>query len=447
MQERGRPMVIRTLISAAVFAVNLNFNINLEGLTGESFVPLFRNKARHLHMYGSAGSGKSHFAARKLLVRVVDGMKRGLVHRFYCLCKTEPEVRRSVFTLLSDLRNGFGDLDRIMQPLGSMLSFRFINDATIHCMGLDKPEKLKSVESPTGFWLEEADRFTRIDRQQINLRMRGDIGTFKQTMYTYNPTSVACSLYKDLHKPLGNAYTGWGTTGHGNRYFHHSTWRDNPYLDEEYIAELAELREVDPDYWNVYSEGLWGSRRHLIYAGAYRVCDESEWPDTYDDRVYGLDFGFNNPSALMEVRFVDDVPFIREVIYERKLTNTQLITLMDEREVDKSDTIWADSAEPARIEEINEAGYDCRGATNAKKPNAVKARIDFVRRAGMVVHPDCSDFQDELETYKWKLNKEEEPLDEPVKFMDHGCNAVEYAIYEHTLEAGVRPGLFAVPVR
>ena len=430
------------LLLVSISTMDLNLNIDLPALANERFVPLFTNQSRHLHLYGSAGSSKSHFAARKLLVRTLEGFKSGIRHRFVCLCKTEPEVRRSVFTLLADLRNGFDGLDKLMTPLGSMLAFKFINGATIQCTGLDKPEKLKSIEQPTGFWLEEATRFTREDRSQVNLRMRGNLGTYKQTMYTYNPDTVACALYKDHHKELENCYTGYGAGKDNNRYFHHSTWKDNRWLDAEYIEELARIKKVDEDYWNVYSQGLWGSRRHLIYAGKYRVCDASEWPERFDDKFYGIDFGYNNPSALVEVRLCDDVPYIRQIIYERKLTNTQLIAKLDEREVDKSATMFADSAEPDRIEEISEAGYDIRPATNAKKPNAVRARIDHVRRAHMVVHPDSLDFLDELETYKWKLDKSEEPLDEPVKYMDHACNAAEYALFEHA--STVMPGVFGV---
>lgn len=429
-------------LMVSISCMNINLNIDLNELANERFVELFTNQSRHLHLYGSAGSSKSHFAARKILVRTLAGFKSDIRHRFVCLCKTEPEVRRSVFALLSDLRNGFGGLDRLMYPLGSMLSFRFANGATIHCSGLDKPEKLKSIERPTGFWMEEATRFTREDRSQVNLRLRGDIGTYKQTIYTYNPDTVACSMYKDHHKQLQNQFTGQGVGRDGNRYFHHSTWRDNRWLDEEYTDELARIKEVDVDYWNVYSEGLWGSRRHLIYQGAYRVGDADEWPTVPDEMVYGMDFGFNNPTALIEVRYYDGVPYVRQIIYERKLTNTQLIAAMDDHEVDRSCTIFADSAEPARIEEIGNAGYDIRPATNAKKPNAVRARIDFVRRAQMVIHPDSVDLIDELETYKWKLNKEEEPLDEPVKFMDHACNATEYALFERA--ATVMPGAFSV---
>lgn len=422
--------------------MELDFRIDLAAITNERFMPLYSNHSRHLHMYGSAGSSKSHFAARKILLRVIDGFKHGLKHRFVCLCKTEPEVRRSVFTLFSDLRTSFGGLDRIMRPLGSMLAFHFANGSTIHCTGLDKPEKLKSIERPTGFWMEEATRFTRADRQQVNLRMRGDLGTYKQTMYTYNPDTVACSLYKDHHKQLENTYTGPGAGCDSNRFFHHSTWRDNRFLDKEYTEELARIKEVDQDYYNVYSEGLWGARRHLIYAGSYRVGSADEWPEVYDDIIYGTDFGFNNPTAIVEVRIADGIPYIRQRIYERKLTNTQLIARMDDEELDKRVTNFADNAEPARIEEISQAGYDIRPATNAKKPNAVRARIDHVRRSRMVIHPDSTDLIDELETYKWKLNKEEEPLDEPVKFMDHACNALEYAMFEHA--ATVMPGVFAV---
>ena len=438
-------IIITLTLTVLLMATNIKINLDINAITNDAFLDLYTNQARHLHLYGSAGSSKSHFAAQKLILRVLYGMRKDheVVHRFVCMRKTEPEVRQSVFTLLADLRNGWGGLDTIMYPLGSMLMFRFANGSTIQCAGLDKPEKLKSIERPTGFWLEEATGFTVQDRRQVDLRMRGDINTYKQTIYTYNPDSVACSLYKDYHKVLGDCFTGWGTSAIAkNHYFHHSTYRDNRFLDAEYVAILENLKDEDEDYWRVFSEGLWGAKRHLIYGGCWRSLDLSQWPTHFDDRCYGLDFGFNNPTALVQIDIKDNIPYLTERIYQSKLTNTQLIELMDELNIDKNATIYADSAEPARIEEISDT-YDCRPATEAKKPHAVKARIDFVKRSHMVIHPNSTNLQDELGTYKWKTDKDDIPTDEPVKFADHACNAAEYGMFEH-MRGAAAPGFFVV---
>jgi hypothetical protein len=40
----------------------------------------------------------------------------------------------------------------------------------------------------------------------------------------------------------------------------------------------------------------------------------------------------------------------------------------------------------------------------------------------------------EFRNYKWREDKDGNTLDEPVKFMDHACDAIRYAIY--TAKAG-----------
>jgi phage terminase large subunit len=170
------------------------------------------------------------------------------------------------------------------------------------------------------------------------------------------------------------------------------------------------------------------------------VLSDAEWPDEFDDECYGLDFGFNNPTCLLHIGIYDQIPYCQEVIYQNKLTNTQLIELMNECEVDTRTPIYADSAEPARIEEIANCGFDCRPAEEAKKPHAVKARIDFCKRSKFKVHDGSSEFLKELTGYKWKEDREGNVLDEPVKFNDHACNAFEYGFFEHCRIGFAKPG-------
>jgi phage terminase large subunit len=35
----------------------------------------------------------------------------------------------------------------------------------------------------------------------------------------------------------------------------------------------------------------------------------------------------------------------------------------------------------------------------------------------------------EIRSYKWKTDKDGKVLDEPVKFNDHGCDALRYAVF------------------
>ena len=401
----------------------------LVDITPPKFVPLYADNHRYLHLYGGAGSGKSRFAGQKILVRILHGMATGKIHRVMCLRKTTPAARKSVYQVFEHYRTGWG-LERLMKPIKTELSYQFPNGSTIICGGLDDPSKLKSIEGVTCFWLEEPTELTVGDLRQIKLRLRGDF-SYLQVIYTYNPTDLACPLYTEIHQTLKPRYTGEFDGGRG--YVMHSTYHDNPFIDEAYKLELEALKDVDEGYYKIYSLGEWGARRALIYYGRYDVVQDDAWPSDFEDECYGLDFGYNNPTALVHVGFIDGKPWVEETIYSSHLTNTQLIERMREVGVKESTPIYADSAEPARIAEIQDAGFSCYPAENAKKPNAVKARIDFLQAMGFKVRSSSTETLGELTAYKWKEDTRTGiVLDEPVKFRDHSMNALEYAVFEAT---------------
>ena len=428
------------LLLIAVNSMHINIDLsNLDKVTAPRFLPLYKNKFRNLHLCGGAGSTKSHFAAQKLCVRILAGMKTGLVHNFVALRKTQPAVRKSVYTLLEN-KIADNDLHTVAKCYPSDLTVRFANGSKIMCAGLDDPMKLKSIEKITGFWLEEATEFTKADRQQVDLRLRGDIGTYKQILETYNPMDMNHHLFQNVHKKLGDDFTGVHPN-YPRMYMHHSTYHDNPFIDQEYIDVLEGLKDEDVGFHKIYTLGRWGALKNLIYGGKWQSVDTAGWPVDFEDACYGFDFGYNNPSALVFIGILDGVPYMREIIYQTKLTNTQLIEKMDELGVNKEIPIYADSAEPARIEEIADAGYDCKPAIEAKKPHAVKARIDFCKRSHFRVDAHSPNVIKELSVYKYKEDRDGNVFDEPVKFMDHAMNAFEYGYYEHCRMGMTMPGI------
>ncbi len=208
----------------------------------------------------------------------------------------------------------------------------------------------------------------------------------------------------------------------------HSTYLDNPFLPDETRREIERLRDADPNLWRIYGLGQMGVLENIIY-NHWRLCDKL--PE--GEEVYGLDFGFNNPSALVRVVINDDDIYLQEVIYETKLTNQDLINKMTALEVSKNTVMYADSAEPQRIEEIRQAGFNVLSSDKD-----VKKGIDTLKSKRLFVSKDSVNLQKELRAYKWK-EKEGQPIDEPVKFNDHLLDATRYAVHTH-LHHGVFVG-------
>jgi phage terminase large subunit len=166
--------------------------------------------------------------------------------------------------------------------------------------------------------------------------------------------------------------------------------------------------------------GLWGKLENIIYSNWEVV---REYPESYDEVIYGLDFGFNNPTALIEIRIKDKQLYLREIIYLTGLTNNQLIEKLKVENIKGS--IYADSAEPARIEEIRQAGFNIYPAVKD-----VLDGIDFVKRYKLHIY-NSENIVKEISQYSYKKDKNGNVLEEPIKYLDHTLDGIRYGIFTH----------------
>ena len=384
---------------------------NLPAITNDKFYPLFWNDSRFLVLYGGAGSGKSEFAALKMLVRILN--EPG--HRMLCIRKVAKTLRHSVFALLVEIihRNEWGALFRVYR---GELKIECVNGGEILFAGLDDPEKLKSITGVTSMWIEEATELAEDDLDQINLRMRGVTKYAKQIVLTFNPISAHHWIKKRFFDRIRPRVTVL-----------HTTYKDNRFLDAEYCEVLESLATQNPHFHKVYALGLWGMLKGLVY----RPFDcLAKWPKTFEDEFYGLDFGFNNPTALIGIGMADGVAHLTEKIYETQLTNPELIKRMREEGISETAHIYADSASPDRIEEIRLAGF--WGIRAAEKgQGSVEAGINYCQSVKIRTKASNVNIAKESEMYCWRVDKNGNPMDEPVKFADHAMDAMRYALWSH----------------
>jgi len=183
----------------------------------------------------------------------------------------------------------------------------------------------------------------------------------------------------------------------------------------------------------VYGLGLRGKAKELIYSN-WEVFKED--PINIDETIYGLDFGWNHPTALVRIDLCDTVPYITELLYETHLKTPDLIDRLKSFNISSGDYIYADSQEPAKIQEIFEAGFNINSSDKS-----VSDGIEFCQRGKMYVKG--GNLEKEIKCYKWKVNKDGIILkDEPVKFNDHLCDAFRYARYTHTQKH--TPGIVSI---
>jgi len=394
---------------------------NIREAINPHFYPLLKDKNRYLVTYGGAGSGKSYFIAQKILIRIFVGMETNIQHKVLCLRKTQPACRKSIFALFQGLLEDWGlKHDEFVRINRSDMSFTFRNGSQILCAGLDDPEKLKSIYGITGVWLEEANEITLEDFRQVNLRLRGQFKSYKQIAVSFNPISKMLWLYDEFfeHKKK-------------NATVNHSTYLNNEFLiknDPEYIAELESYKEIDQTYYNIYTLGEWGQLLEGIYSN-YEYIDDFPEDKFFHDVTYGLDVGFNAPSALMFVGEHDEEFYLKELLYEPKLTHTQLIQELGSLiplKYRRERLIYVDSAEPELIKELNQTGFIAK-----KSDKSVKDGINYIKRQKLYVDKASVNLCKELPAYSYRKDNNGNVLEEPIKINDHLMDAFRYPMFTH----------------
>lgn len=224
---------------------------HLRDTSNTAFLPLFADRHRYLVLKGGGGSGKSVFAARKLIERCIAEPN----HRFLVCRKVARTLRESCFALL---RAQIGEHypDAGVQVAKGDLRISFPNGSEILFAGLDDVEKLKSIYDITGIWIEEASELLEADFNQLDIRLRTVCPYYLQIIITFNPVSITHWLkarFFDRPDPRAR--------------IHESTFRDNRFLPKEAIKTLEGFRETDPYYYQVYYLGQWGVTGKTVFDG------------------------------------------------------------------------------------------------------------------------------------------------------------------------------------
>jgi phage terminase large subunit len=202
----------------------------------------------------------------------------------------------------------------------------------------------------------------------------------------------------------------------------HSTYRDNEYIDKTYKAQLESLVDRDKNFYNIYCLGMWGNLKGLIFDNWSITRD---WPADPDDHAFGLDFGFAiDPSAAVEVAFDGDDLYIREHLYETKLTNPMIAARL--RPYVGGQLIVADCAEPKSITEIRNTGLaivPCQ-----KGPDSILHGIQRLRQYNIKLDYNSPNLKKEFQSYKWAEKKDGTLLNKPADLFNHLIDATRYVV-------------------
>ena len=356
---------------------------------------------------GGARSGKSYALAQLLIMKALNypELNIGITR------KTMPALKMTARRLILDLLHKYG----LYRPnaFNKTENYYQLNKSRLQFFSLDDPEKIKSSEF-NYLWLEEATEFSYQDYLVLLTRLSAPCpqGLKNQMFLTLNPTDINCWIAKYLINQKEVEIIK-------------STYKDNNFLSKDYVETLLSLKNYNTQAYKVFALGEWGAKETLIYTN-WQIAEKE--PSSYDEIFWGLDFGFNNPTALVKIFIKDKIYFIKEKLYKNHLTNTLLIeelkTLIPEQ--DRAQTIFADSAEPDRIAEISSAGFNIKPAFKN-----VLDGIMFVKSCALNIIKESPNLLHEIQTYSWKTTLNGQITEDPVKYDDHALDALRYALYTH----------------
>jgi len=308
--------------------------------------------------------------------------------------KTFPALRA---TVLRDFIEILKDIGLYKQEAHNKSEhiYTFGNGSMIEFFSVDDEQKIRGRKRDVA-WCNEANELYFDDFTQLNMR------TEDKLIFDYNPSDSASWLYE---LPAEESIKI------------KSTYKDNPFLPDSIKAQIEDLARTDEALYQIYALGEKATSKSNIYSNWSFIAHR---PARFVKYVYGLDFGYNHPTALIRVYYCDNDIYIEPVIYESYLTTTMLIEKLGTLNIEQTVTILADYSRPEIIQEMNIAGYDVQNANKV-----VKKGIDNLKTFGVICQDDKA-IRREYENYKWKKIGDF-ITDEPVKLFDDAMDAIRYA--------------------
>jgi len=284
----------------------------------------------------------------------------------------------------------------------SLLKYEFSNGSFIEFFSADDASKLRGGRRSI-LYINECNSVSFESFNELSIR------TKDECFLDYNPTAefwVQTELegQEDAEKII-------------------LTYKDNEALDEGIISQIEKniKKAATSNYWKnwvrVYVDGEMGQLEGVVFSNWKRI-------DTIPDEArligIGMDFGYtNDPTSIIEVYKLNETRILNEVTYQTGLLNSDIAKLLP-----KNVPVYADSAEPKSIADIQRYGITIKGVTKGK--DSINYGIDVMQREDYLVTSQSTNLIKELRSYCWDTDKTGKRLNKPIDNFNHAIDAVRY---------------------
>ena len=354
---------------------------------------------------GGTRSGKTYSICQALIGWCVENKNAGWV--ITIIRKTMPSLKASVMRDFFQILENEGWYSPANHNKSSSQYNLFGN--MIEFVSIDQPARIRGRKRHIAF-LNECNELTFEDFTQTILR------TSEIMIMDFNPSDVFSWIYDKVMTRKDAS-------------FFKSTYLDNPFLDENTIKEIEYLKLTDANYWRIYGLGERGLNIAAIFPHFNQV---DKIPERAKFISFGLDWGFTNDATALISVYKDGLDlYVQEHLYETGLTNNDLSRKMRDIGIERKEII-ADSAEPKSITELSRQGFLIKGAK--KGPDSIRLGIDVMKRHRIYITNESINLIKEMQSYKWKTDRNGNQINEPESGNDHAIDALRYVCLNKLME-------------
>jgi len=288
----------------------------------------------------------------------------------------------------------------------SSLKYTFTNGSYIEFFSVEQPDKLRGARRNV-LYVNEANNVPFEAYQQLSIRTSGDI------WIDFNPTANFWAHKEVANRPDSDFIT--------------LTYLDNEALPQTIINDIESAREraKESEYWSnwwkVYGLGQIGSLEGVCI----KEWQEIKLPLEARLLCYGMDFGYSNdPSTLIALYKYNDSYIFDEVIYQKKLLNSDISDLFKTHSI--NGIVYADSAEPKSIAELRTYGHKVLPCTKGK--DSIVYGVNLINQNKIFVTSRSKNLIKELQSYTWMKDREGNTINKPIDSFNHCIDAARYAI-------------------
>ena len=412
-------------------------------------------------LIGGYGSGKSYQIAFKIILKLLEEKRKALVIR-----EVFDTIQESCYDLLCEILDDMGLLttdpaefrrkkNKVL-ALKSPLKFRFPNGSQIIFKGMDKPEKVKSINGVSIVWLEECSEIKYEGYKELLGRIRTP-NVSMHFILSCNPIGRDNWVYRHFFVSLSddgeetiimdeNKFYDRKCIVKNGTYYHHSTPDDNPWLPWQYLKRLDELKNYDYPLYMVARWGRFGATGTRVLPQLRIAKDSKAFKNAVEklgpeNQYFGFDFGFEesyNAVISMSVDLEKGILYIWDEIYMNHVTDDVFaaqpemqrlkmrIENMNAQGYEKM--IIADNEDPKAITYYRQNGFRIRACRNKFAGSRLSNTRKVKRFKKIFVSPKCKNTIRELKDLTYKKDPKVNVIYDQFNIDPHSFSAIWYGL-------------------